>query len=148
LQFSSWQNSGIDRQRTGIGAACRREGRLAGEPLSRLLDERLGLLEFLRISIRLTAALGQVHERGLIHKDIKPENILVHQESGGVWLTGFGVASHLPREHHAAAPRSCTTAHRRPGSVNSCASRCRERTSRNVSDAFFRNREVLPATNG
>jgi len=45
-----------------------------------------------------------VHERGLIHKDIKPANILVDAASGGVWLTGFGIASRLPREHQAPAP--------------------------------------------
>jgi PAS domain S-box-containing protein len=45
-----------------------------------------------------------VHERGLIHRDIKPANILVDPASGGVWLTGFGIASRLPREHQAPAP--------------------------------------------
>jgi PAS domain S-box-containing protein len=45
-----------------------------------------------------------MHERGLIHKDIKPTNILVDAASGGVWLTGFGIASRLPREHQAPAP--------------------------------------------
>jgi serine/threonine protein kinase len=39
-----------------------------------------------------------VHECGLIHKDIKPANILLDAASGGVWLTGFGIASRLPRE--------------------------------------------------
>ena len=42
--------------------------------------------------------------RGLIHKDIKPANILVDAASGGVWLTGFGIASRLPRERQAPAP--------------------------------------------
>jgi serine/threonine protein kinase len=45
-----------------------------------------------------------VHERGLVHKDIKPANILVDPASGGVWLTGFGIASRLPRERQAPAP--------------------------------------------
>ena len=75
-----------------------------GELLDRLLGEPLGISEFLRIAIQLTTALRQVHERGLIHKDINPGNILVHREGGRVWLTGFGLASRLPREHHAPAP--------------------------------------------
>jgi PAS domain S-box-containing protein len=75
-----------------------------GEPLERLLGQPLNVAEFLKIAIRLVVALGQVHARGLIHKDVKPANILVDSESGGVWLTGFGLASHLPREHQTPAP--------------------------------------------
>lgn len=75
-----------------------------GEPLDRLLDEPLEISEFPRIAVRLTIALRRVHEGGLIHKDIKPGNVLVHRESGGVWLTGFGIASRLSREHHAPEP--------------------------------------------
>jgi PAS domain S-box-containing protein len=75
-----------------------------GEPLDRLLDEPLEISAFLRIAIRLADAVRQVHAQGLIHKDIKPENVVVHQESGGLWLTGFGIASRQPREHQAPAP--------------------------------------------
>jgi serine/threonine protein kinase len=58
-----------------------------GEPLDRLLDGPLETSEFLRIAIPLTSALHQVHERGLIHKDIKPGNILAHRASGENNLT-------------------------------------------------------------
>jgi PAS domain S-box-containing protein len=75
-----------------------------GEPLDRLLGQPLDVAAFLHIAIPLAAALGQVHARGLIHKDVKPANILVDTASGGVWLTGFGIASRLPREHQAPAP--------------------------------------------
>src|SRR6202790_4494492 len=75
-----------------------------GAPVDRLLGRPLDVSHFLRIAIPLAAALGPVHERGLIHKDIKPANILVDSASGGVWLTGFGIASRLPREHQAPAP--------------------------------------------
>jgi serine/threonine protein kinase len=75
-----------------------------GEPLDRLLGRPLDVSHFLRIAIPLAGTLRQVHERGLIHKDIKPANILVNEASGGVWLTGFGIASRLPREHQAPAP--------------------------------------------
>jgi PAS domain S-box-containing protein len=75
-----------------------------GAPLDRLLGRPLDVSHFLRIAIPLAGALRHVHERGLIHKDIKPANILVDSASGGVWLTGFGIASRLPREHQAPAP--------------------------------------------
>jgi predicted ATPase/signal transduction histidine kinase len=72
------------------------------DPGGDLLDLKPGrpreIMEFLRIGISLARALRQVHARGLIHKDIKPANILVDPASGSVWLTGFGIASRLPRE--------------------------------------------------
>jgi serine/threonine protein kinase len=75
-----------------------------GTPLDRLLGRPLDVSHFLRIAIPLVGALRRVHERGLIHKDIKPANILADPASGGVWLTGFGIASRLPRERQAPAP--------------------------------------------
>src|ERR1700720_3891805 len=75
-----------------------------GAPADRLLGRPLDAAHFLRIAIPLAGALRHVHERGLIHKDIKPANILVDPANGGVWLTGFGIASRLLREHQAPAP--------------------------------------------
>jgi serine/threonine protein kinase len=75
-----------------------------GEPLDRLLGKPLEIPEFLRIAIALAGALRRVHERGLIHKDIKPANVLVDVATGGVWLTGFGIASRLPRERQHPGP--------------------------------------------
>ena len=78
-----------------------------GEPLDRILErchgQPLDLTRVLRIAIGLTTALGQVHRHGLIHKDIKPENVLV-DDADRVWLTGFGIASRLPRERQVPAP--------------------------------------------
>jgi serine/threonine protein kinase len=48
--------------------------------------------------------LNKLHKRGLIHKDIKPANILADMAGGGVWLTGFGIASRLPRERQSPEP--------------------------------------------
>src|SRR5246127_4880631 len=74
-----------------------------GTPLDQLLGRPLDVSHFLRIAIPLAGALRHVHERGLIHKDIKPANILVKTAGSGVWLTGFGIASRLPRERQAPA---------------------------------------------
>jgi PAS domain S-box-containing protein len=95
-------------------ALTRHEGRTVlilkdpgGEPLDRVLERHSGqpldLARFLRRAIGLATALGQVHRRGLIHKDIKPENVLA-DDAGNVWLTGFGIASRVPHERQAPAP--------------------------------------------
>src|SRR5260221_4150592 len=89
----------------------RREGRPllilqdpGGEPLDRLLGQPMELTRFLRLACGLAVALGKLHQQGLIHKDIKPANILVDSARGAVWLTGFGIASRLPRERQSAEP--------------------------------------------
>ena len=58
----------------------------------------------MRLAIAVAAALTQVHRRGLVHKDIKPANILVNRATGEAKLTGFGIASRLPRERQPPAP--------------------------------------------
>src|SRR5947209_1377552 len=67
-----------------------------GEPLDRLLGPSLDLTRCLRLALGLATALGQLHRRGLLHKDLKPANVLV-DAWGRVRLTGFGIASRLPR---------------------------------------------------
>jgi serine/threonine protein kinase len=75
-----------------------------GAPLDGLLGQPLELLRFLRLAVGISAALGKLHRRSLIHKDVKPGNILVDSATGDVWLTGFGIASRLPRERQAPEP--------------------------------------------
>jgi PAS domain S-box-containing protein len=74
------------------------------EPLHRLLGPPMKVHSFLSLAVAITVALTQVHRRGLVHKDIKPANILVNRTTGEVKLTGFGIASRLPRERQAPAP--------------------------------------------
>jgi serine/threonine protein kinase len=75
-----------------------------GQPLDRLIRQPLETGRFLRFAVALSAALRQLHGRGLIHKDIKSTNVLVDPNTGHVWLTGFGIASRLPRERQSADP--------------------------------------------
>src|SRR5246127_2959082 len=95
-------------------ALTRHEGRTllvltdpGGEPLDLVLKREQGkpldLARSLRIAIGLAAALAQVHRHRLLHKDIKPANVLV-DDAGKVWLTGFGIASPVPRERQAPVP--------------------------------------------
>ena len=66
---------------------------------------RWTLERFLRLAVGVAAAIGKVHQRGLIHKDIKPANILVNRAGGEeLRLTGFGIASRLPRERQPPDP--------------------------------------------
>src|ERR1700733_13637123 len=95
-------------------ALTRHEGRTilvladpGGQPLDRVLErdreQPLDLARLLPLAINLATALGHVHRRGLIHKDVKPQNVLV-DDAGRVWPSGFGIASRLPRERQAPAP--------------------------------------------
>jgi serine/threonine protein kinase len=78
-----------------------------GESLDCILERNQGqpldFSRFLRIAIGLAVALGQVHGRGFIHKDIKAAKVLV-DENGNVWFIGFGIASQVPRERQAPGP--------------------------------------------
>jgi PAS domain S-box-containing protein len=75
-----------------------------GEPLERLLGAPMELERFLRLAVGIATALGKVHQRGLVHKDLKPVHILLNCTDGQVRLTGFGIASRLPRERQAPGP--------------------------------------------
>jgi PAS domain S-box-containing protein len=75
-----------------------------GGLLSELLGPPMEVEGFLYLAVGMVSCLGKVHERGLVHKDIKPANILVNSASGEVRLTGFGIASRLPRERQAPEP--------------------------------------------
>jgi PAS domain S-box-containing protein len=75
-----------------------------GEPLERLLGMPFETDRFVRLAISIAAALGEVHLRGLVHKDLKPAHILVDESTGSVRLTGFGLATLLPRERQSPAP--------------------------------------------
>jgi PAS domain S-box-containing protein len=92
-------------------ALIRENGRtllMLEDPGGKLLAPQLGapmeVEAFLRLAIGIVAALGKLHRSGLVHRDLKPSKILVDCPDGQVRLTGFGLASRLPRERQAPDP--------------------------------------------
>ncbi|WP_437739898.1 AAA family ATPase [Sorangium sp. So ce1504] len=74
-----------------------------GRSLDRLLDgdgpmRPMSIERFLPLAVRLTAALTELHRRHVIHKDIKPQNLLYNPDTGEVKITDLGIASLSPRE--------------------------------------------------
>jgi len=67
---------------------------IAGDNLAKRLHER-GVLttdETRRILREVADALAYAHDRGVVHRDIKPDNILLDSTSGRPMVTDFGIA--------------------------------------------------------
>ena len=75
-----------------------------GTPLDQLLGQPLDIASSLRLAIGLSIAIGHLHQCGIIHKDIKPANVLLNSVTGQSWLRGFGIASRLQRERQSPEP--------------------------------------------
>jgi len=70
-----------------------------GVSLSEYADSKpLPLGELLAIAISTVEIIQQLKEQRVIHKDIKPQNILIHPETKEIYLIDFSIASLLPKE--------------------------------------------------
>ncbi|AFY43174.1 AAA family ATPase [Nostoc sp. PCC 7107] len=58
----------------------------------------ISLSEFFNIAIEVTKTLELLHRHRIIHKDIKPANILIHPITGEIKLIDFSISTLLPKE--------------------------------------------------
>lgn len=87
---------GLENYRNGLALILEDSG---GEALKKFLNDRpLELREFLIIAIQLADTLGKLHELKIIHKDIKPTNIIINPATLQVKITDFSIATRLLRE--------------------------------------------------
>ncbi|MEG5176083.1 protein kinase domain-containing protein [Microcoleus sp. B3-D7] len=71
-----------------------------GESLKILLDSRpFALPEFLRLAIQITDALGKVHQKKVIHKDINPSKIVLNPQTGQLKIIDVGLSTILSQEN-------------------------------------------------
>jgi hypothetical protein len=62
-----------------LGARLKREGRIAPAEARRIVAE-------------VADALGYAHRQGVVHRDVKPDNVLLDDETGRALLADFGLA--------------------------------------------------------
>src|SRR5437764_1655118 len=81
---------------------------LEGETLAeRIARGPLPLTQTLRYGIEIAEALQQAHRGGVVHRDLKPGNVMI--TSGGAKLVDFGLAQMLQQDVHAHAHESSST---------------------------------------
>ncbi|MEG4572783.1 AAA family ATPase [Microcoleus sp. N3A4] len=90
---------GLENHRNGLALILEDS---KGEALKKFLSDRqLQLTEFLAIAIQLADTLGKLHDNQIIHKDIKPTNIIINPTTLKVKITDFSIATRLSRETQA-----------------------------------------------
>jgi predicted ATPase/signal transduction histidine kinase/tRNA A-37 threonylcarbamoyl transferase component Bud32 len=87
---------GLENHRNGLALILEDS---KGEALKNFLNgHKLELKEFLEIAIQLADTLGKLHDNQIIHKDIKPTNIIITPATLEVKITDFSIATRLSRE--------------------------------------------------
>ncbi|WP_434044060.1 MULTISPECIES: AAA family ATPase [Sorangium] len=75
-----------------------------GEPLDHFIHGPMKAERFLDLAVQLVAGVAELHQQDILHKDLKPHNVLVNKATGQVKLADFSLASRLSREQPPAGP--------------------------------------------
>lgn len=95
------EGTGVEREDAGVERGLSGPGRsylvmelVDGPSLAtQLATELLAIPDTARLAVRLAGALAYVHEQGIIHRDVKPANVLLDKRSPALAkLTDFGIA--------------------------------------------------------
>jgi predicted ATPase/serine phosphatase RsbU (regulator of sigma subunit) len=71
-----------------------------GVSIKSILDQKkkFEIKTFLTLSARIAETLGSLHAKDIVHKDIKPHNILINIKTGNIKITDFGISSVITHE--------------------------------------------------
>ncbi|MFW9262951.1 AAA family ATPase [Nostoc sp. CALU 546] len=75
--------------------------------LDQFIDQFQQPVPFLKIAIEITSKLAQIHTYHIVHKDIKPQNILINLETNQVKISDFGIAAFIPYQQQIVSSSSC-----------------------------------------
>ncbi|WP_412851854.1 protein kinase domain-containing protein [Ectothiorhodospira shaposhnikovii] len=89
---------------------------LEGEPLEAFTrpDTLLPIPEVLEACAQVAEGLAYAHEQGVLHRDVKPANIIYDRERRTVKITDFGIASIIGHDRGGGGPRQGTPAFMSP----------------------------------
>lgn len=92
---------------------------IEGVPLGQAMSAPMALDRFFDCALQVTSALGAAHQAGVVHRDIKPGNIML-TPSGLIKVVDFGLARLAPlmaRDHDAPTVRVSSSPITAPGSI-------------------------------
>jgi serine/threonine-protein kinase len=74
-----------------------------GVTLRERMESPISASEFCNIAIQCAEALGAAHEKGILHGDLKPTNIMLTRDKGDVKVCDFGLAPRVPHRDQSLA---------------------------------------------